>query len=151
MSKVNWWEWALPPVALTHAGINLAKGDSPESTIRDIPLLGNLAGNTLFGPDMSGIKDASADAKAFYENYAPQQYAARQQALGQVSQLFQAPNDMLTNMYGLDPNRPQAQQQALWDLPEPVASPAPYGTGPIPTVGVPGSGGVPIVPGKKAG
>lgn len=116
--------------------------------LRDIPFVGGAVGNTLLGPDMSGMEAAVGDAKDFYTLYAPQNYAARQQALGQAMQLFQTPNDMLTQMYGLDPNRPQAQQPALWELPEPVASSAPYGTGPVPTVGVPGAGGVPNVPGK---
>ncbi len=116
--------------------------------LRNIPFVGGAVGNTLLGPDMSGMEAAVGDAKDFYTLYAPQNYAARQQALGQAMQLFQPVNSALTQMYGEGAALPPEQQASLFQLPEPVASSAPYGTGPVPTVGVPGAGGVPNIPGK---
>ena len=90
------------------------------SLFGDIPIVGNLLDGLLFGPDTSKLTGAMGDASKYYNEYAPEGYKARQQALTQASSLFGPVNSMLTQMYGPGAVLPQEQWQAAWGDPMPA-------------------------------
>ena len=127
MAKVKWWEWAIPAVGATHSAINLAKGDSPADVVGDIPIVGNLARNTLFGPDTSAMDNALEDAKRSYEAYRPEAWAARMGATQNAMDMFQPVNAKLAEMYGQDAAMP-LDAAFDYDYSTPAPSPSPSGT-----------------------
>ena len=113
------WEWVVPPVALAHSSYNLVSGDQkPRDVLKSIPVVGNLAANVLAGPDTEQAEQAYRDAQQFYQNYRPQVYAARADALQKAMQFYQPVNNKLTELYGAGAAPPPVDWSSMYQMPQ---------------------------------